>query len=161
MIEGGTNLYAQYEALSVTKSMTFDGGSTKQVYYAESKQYMPDRELTPFTLQPVIIISDPDGIIPTGDKAGSLSAVRWFVGSTDAANQITSLNPDYTLGAKGALIVHKNVPQESPLTLIFEGEFYDTRRMSSVFIDMAVQLTTTSNAESAAGPTLSIDRPRA
>ncbi|MCC8154796.1 MAG: hypothetical protein LIP01_11720 [Tannerellaceae bacterium] len=161
MIQGSTNLYAQYDPLNVSKSMEFEGGGTKQVYYADSKTYMPNRELTPLTLQPVIIISDPDGIIPTGDKAGSLSAVRWFVGSTDSGNQITSLNTDYILGKNGSLIVNKNVPHESPVTLIFEGEFYDSRRMSSISIDMTVLLSTTSNAETAAGPSLTIDRPRA
>lgn len=165
MIEAKEFLYVQYDPLNVTKSLREVGGTVKQVYYADSHTYVPNRELTPLVLQPVIVITDPNNILSGGDKAGQLASSAWYAGGISEANRITALQlPEntgepYVLGSNASLVVRKNVSRETPVTLFFKGEFYDSRRGSNVSVSMSILLSTTSNSESMPSPTLVLSKP--
>ena len=161
-------LYVHYDPLSLGFVIKEIGGGIKQVYYADSNQYVPNRSLAPLILVPEIQVVDPDKIIPYADIASQLVAARWYLNSVTSASQVTVYEDDpggntadFALSRtyKSGLVVRKNVPQTQPVSLFFQGEYYDSRRGSNILITGAALLTSTSNAESVAAPVVILDKP--
>lgn len=156
---------AVFDPLNVAISIKEIGGSVKQNKYEDSNLFIPNRKITPLTLQPCAYITDPNKIIPAGDKIGSFASGAWYENTISEANRITAIEADattetpYAIGANYSLVVRKNVEQNSPVTLLFEGAYYDSRRGSNVPVQASVLLTTTSNSESEPAPSLSLSLP--
>lgn len=161
-------LYPSYDPLSVNVNIAVKSGTLKQVYYADSNTYAPNRMLTPLYLQPSVYTVDPNKIIADGDKIAQLSSGKWYMGSVEAANEITKKTTDsdaasapYAVGVNYVLVVRKNVEYKSPQQLFFVATYYDTRRGMDVHAQDSKLLSCTSNAESEAAPVVVLDKPRA
>lgn len=166
MIVEHDNLYVKFDPLNMVVSIQVKSGNIKQVHYSESNTYTPNRKITPLYLQPSVYITDPNKIIANGEKVNQLSSGRWYLGSVTAANEITTKTTDaggntadYAIGTNYQLVIRKNTEYLSPQMLYFVGTFFDSRRGMDVHAQNSVLLSSTSNTESEAAPTLVLDAP--
>lgn len=114
-----------YTPLHDSFSVIVDGGgSLTQFYYTNANQYIPNRATTPMKLRAKLFISDPDGVIPSGDKSSALT-VTWYENTENTP--ITSSITGYTVNADGSLIIAKNVPVNAPIQIICKASYTDTR----------------------------------
>ena len=90
-----------YTPLHDSFSVIVDGGgSLTQFYYTNANQYIPNRATTPMKLRAKLFITDPDGVIPSGDKSSALT-VTWYENTENTP--ITSSITGYTVNADGSL----------------------------------------------------------
>ncbi|UKK48774.1 hypothetical protein L6475_02035 [Prevotella sp. E9-3] len=110
------------------------GGSLLQKYDASSQSFIPDRRLTPFVLQPQLIISDPDGTVATADYVTQMVNVTWTL--KHIAGGIISILPatsgsttyyDVNAVTKKLTLYRNTLPQEV-VKIAFHGEYVDKRR---------------------------------
>ena len=158
------HIFRVFDALNVVKGIKSVGGPDHQTYYIESDVYAPDRRITPLILQPYVEVSDPNGVIPAGDKIGELSSASWYVGEAILANKITdkeseaTLDTPFAIGENNALHIRKNSTKS--ILLIFEGEYLDIRKDKNIHISLTYTLTTTSNTEVKPAPKLMLSKPQ-
>lgn len=110
------------------------GGSLLQKYDASSQSFIPDRRLTPFVLQPQLIISDPDGTVATADYTTQMVNVTWtlkhIAGGVISILPATSGSTTYygvNAVTKKLTLYHNTLPQEV-VKISFHGEYVDKRR---------------------------------
>jgi hypothetical protein len=149
-------LNINYTPLNEAFSLVVESGSLLQVHSADTDEYFPDRQITPLVIVPHFEVHDATGIIPTGDKTGDLSDVRWYENTEIPANMISS-GTNYTAGGNGKLTVKKNVAYLSPVILLFTANYYDIRTGNVLRIHESVTLSTTSLLEYPV--TLDLDHP--
>lgn len=108
------------------------GSQLSQEHDVDTGEFVPNRIIVPTVIQPNVVITDPDGLIANGNKNSQLvsSSVKWYVGEIKAANEILASNADYLIDrsateTRGRITVKKNVPSNSPLTLVFTATFTD------------------------------------
>lgn len=158
------HIFRVFDALNLVKGIKAVGGPDHQTYYIESDVYAPDRRITPLILQPYVEVSDPNGVIPAGDKVGELSSASWYIGEAILANKITAkeseatLDTPFAIGENNALHVRKNSTKS--ILLIFEGEYLDIRKDKNIHISLTYTLTTTSNTEVKPAPKLMLSKPQ-
>ena len=158
------HIFRVFDALNVVKGIKAVGGPDHQTYYIESDVYAPDRRITPLILQPYVEVSDPNGVIPAGDKIGELSSASWYVGEAILANKITdkeseaTMDTPFAIGENNALHIRKNSTKS--ILLIFEGEYLDIRKDKNIHISLTYTLTTTSNTEVKPAPKLMLSKPQ-
>jgi len=150
-------LNIQYDPLHEAFSLVVKGGSLLQVHSAETDTYLPDRQITPLVIEPAFYIQDNNSVIESGHHESSLVDIRWYENSEAPANLIISGKNGYETGANGALIVSKNVPYMSPLTLIFTANYLDPRTSNVIRVHETKTLSTTSLLEMPV--TLELDKP--
>jgi len=150
-------LNIQYDPLHEAFSLVVKGGSLLQVHSAETDTYIPDRQITPLVIEPAFYIQDNNGVIESGHHESSLADIRWYENSEAPGNLIISGQNGYEIGANGALIVSRNVPYKSPLTLIFTANYLDPRTSNVLRIHESKMLSTTSLLEMPV--TLELDKP--
>lgn len=141
--------YILYDPLTVTLTLQEIGGSVSQTASGVSGVllYEPDRQYTPLIIQPRINVSDPDKVLTDGDQTASLKDCRWYLGSNDEGELITSLTSGYTLGDCGLLTVSKNIMADSPQPLYFTAKYVDPRTESIFRVSGMLTLTTTQSNE--------------
>ena len=109
---------------------------TKQSYDAVTGEYAPDYTLagSHLVFQPhVVVMSDEQGA-EHGDVTASsnLTNIKWTEVTTSTSTVITPSNTNYeitTSGAnKGRIVMKRNVPAASSITLVFEADYYDARK---------------------------------
>ncbi len=119
--------YILYNPLSLALFMDEVGGSLSQRKDGLTNTFDPDRSLFPLLLRPRLMIQDPDGIIATGDHTTDLIDCRWYIGSDESGERITSDTAGFQIGAYGELTVRCNVQPSTPLNLFFACAYIDTR----------------------------------
>ena len=78
-----------YSPLSYIFQVLEIGGSPMQKYDATTSSFIPNREATPFIMQPSLIISDPDGIVSTADYVTQMNSVAWTLTINDGTGTVT------------------------------------------------------------------------
>ncbi|MEG1617401.1 MAG: hypothetical protein RR202_10605 [Bacteroidales bacterium] len=146
-----------HDPLHQAFSLVVKGGSLLQVHAAEVDEYIPDRRITPLIIQPVLHVTDPSGIIASGHKEDEITDARWYIGTEESKNQITSATDGYTIGLNGKLTVAKNIKYLYPVTLIFTAIYFDNRSGKSLKLHDKVTLSTTSLLEKPV--TMQLDKP--
>jgi hypothetical protein len=141
--------YLLYDPLSLTVTMQFLGGSESQTCSAATGTvtYDPDRTFTPLQLKPLLMITDPEGILEDGDYSSHLQACHWYLGSDNTGELILSTTQGYDLGDNGALTVWKNIPPTTTQPLYFEGKFVDDRTGRAFVVSSSVVLATTQSQD--------------
>lgn len=130
-ITGGRVLHPM---LSFAFSMLELGGSNIQKYNTLLGTYVPDRTLTPYQVKPKLVVSDPEGNIPTGDYASSMKNVVWTLRLLDGKSVIpltkgtSPTTGDYYVDTVHALTIRKNVSQTQMISVDFYGEYYNPVR---------------------------------
>lgn len=157
-----------YDPVNISTSLVAQGGALTQKHYAETAEYIPDREVTPLVLYPRIWVDDPNQIQSGGYK--KLSSTAWYALPKDIADHvdkeylskelskylITVASPGYAVQPDGSLVVSKNIPYLSPEVLVFIGDYCDARTGNIVRAQAMVVLSSTSVSVS---PELVLDKP--
>lgn len=135
-----------YSPLSVVFQMLEVGGSYVQKYDAGTGTYEPNRAITPMLLRPQLLISDPDGLIATGDYTSQLVNVRWVLEVSLPDNRYpTPLveNRDYSIlpGINGLLLKY-NVQVNTVLKVRFMADYVDKRRGEAIPVEWSRDITT-------------------
>lgn len=119
--------YILYQPLSISLSLEVAGGSLNQNRNGLTGEYEPDRTLFPLMLRPRLTLTDPDGLLDQGDHSSDLIDTRWYIGSDESGERITTQTEGFVLGSYGVLTVKRNVEPSQPLTLFFSCAFIDPR----------------------------------
>lgn len=119
-----------HQPLSYIFGMMPCGGSAVQKYDSDSATWVPNRAITPFVLQPKLLITDPEESLPTGDYTSRLTNVSWLL--TSYLNGTTTvLTPGqgytYNSSTKG-ITVTRNVQVGEVIKMVFSADYTDTRR---------------------------------
>lgn len=135
-----------YTPLSVIFQMLEVGGSYVQKYDAGTMTYEPNRTITPFVLKPQLLISDPDGVMATGDYTSQLVNVRWILATLQPGNkQMTPLTDlrDYRVNTRDhSVSIFYNVPADTVLKVGFSADFIDKRRNEVIPVQWSLDITT-------------------
>lgn len=103
------------------------GGSCTQKYDAVQGDYLPDRTLTPFVLQPRLLVKDPHGQL-NGDQTTKMVNVTWTVDSKTAGTA-WQRGTHYQIDSDThQLTIEENTDPGYMGELSFYGEFLDQRR---------------------------------
>lgn len=116
-----------YDALSVSLYLDEIGGSTSQKKSNIDGSFDPDRTITPMQLVPRLDVIDPNHVLTDGDHSSELIDTRWYIGTDDTGERITSSTSGFTLGEFGRLTVKRNVEPSAALRLFFTCAFIDSR----------------------------------
>lgn len=123
-----------YSPLSYMFQVLEMGGSPMQKYDATTSSFIPNRQATPFVLKPVLIISDPDGIVATADYVTHMNSVAWTLTVNDGTGTVTlpaTANgaTNYTIDpTTHKLTVFTNLYPNGVIHVKFFGKYTDTRR---------------------------------
>lgn len=123
-----------HQALSFVFQILPQGGSLLQKYDAPSQSYIPNRAATPLVLKPILLVEDPDGLIPYGDYTSQLSNVTWTLmltvnGTTAALPATNGADTNYTVNSDTkVLTLSYNVQPANILNVKFSAYYTDTRR---------------------------------
>ena len=124
-----------YSPLSYIFQILEMGGSAMQKYDATTSTYIPNRQATPFILQPSLIISDPDGIVSTADYVAHMNSVSWTLtfinGRTETIMPKRTASGDslYEVDATShRLTLFLNLNPAELIPVKFFGNYTDTRR---------------------------------
>ena len=122
-----------YSPLNIEVTMTTVDSQLIQEYDVDRRTYTPDRRMVPTVIQPHVQISDPGGLITSGNKNSQLpsQSIKWYENEPIPANEILPTNTQFVIDRtstnsnRGRITVKKNVNAEDPLTLYFEAVFSD------------------------------------
>lgn len=137
---------------------------TRQSYDAVSGEYAPDYTLqgSHLVFQPhVSVVSEEPGA-EHGDVTTSeyLTNIRWTEITTSTQTVITASNPNYELTTSGPnkcrIVMKRNVPAASSLTLVFECDYLDARKNETHHVRDTVKVSCETEGTM---PVLSIDKP--
>lgn len=123
-----------YNPLSYVFEMVELGGSHSQVYDSLTQEFEPDRMITPYVLQPRLIVQDPDGVIHSGDVTSFMVNVKWSMHfSTEGVETDVDLDVDGSMASVDEkngykLTFYMNSHPSVALKLKFYGEYLDTKR---------------------------------
>ena len=117
-----------YQPLDKLFNVVEKFGSLSQTYDALTGDYLVDRTLTPMVLQPVLSLSDPDGILPDGDYTSQLVNCVWTV-----TGQVRGESPQqgthYTIDDRThAMTIAFNLDPDTSGSITFSADFVDPRR---------------------------------
>lgn len=138
-----------HSPLSFSFQMLELGGSYVQKFSALTGEYIPDRTEFPYLLKPQLVITDPDGITPTGEYTSYLKNVLWnlvlYYGNT-STRLVEGV--DYTVNTSThALSLEKNVGVEEVLHIEFTADYLDKTRGETTQFTWKHDLTTISENE--------------
>ena len=123
-----------YTPLSYIFQVLEMGGSALQKYDATTSSFIPNRILTPLVLQPALVISDPDGVIPTADYTRQMNSVSWTLtliqnGSSTILPATDGTGTNYSVdGTSHKLTLFRNVQPQEVVHVEFSGKYTDARR---------------------------------
>lgn len=107
------------------------GGSLMQKYDATTGSYVPNREATPLVLQPSLVVSDPDGVVPTADYVNQMS-ITWTLTDSDGSSVPSAPAPGvvlYTVNNNTKrLTIYMNVNAGAMVHVKCSGTYVDGRR---------------------------------
>lgn len=132
-----------HSPLSYSFNMLELGGSYIQKYDAVSGTFIPDRSLTPYTMKPQLVISDPDGNVPTGEYSSALVNVLWEVTLYKNGKQETlSSGKDYVVDTVYALRFLRNVAVDETVLVEFSADYLNKVRYETAHFSWSKSLST-------------------
>lgn len=132
-----------HSPLSYSFNMLELGGSYIQKYDAVSGIFIPDRTLTPYTMKPQLVISDPDGNIPTGEYSSALVNVLWKVSLyKNGKETVLSMGKDYTVDTVYALKFLRNVAVDETVLIEFSADYLNKIRSETAHFSWSKSLST-------------------
>lgn len=122
-----------YNPLSYIFSMVEKGGSSVQQFDSVEGDYQPNRNITPYVLQPCLVVDDPDGIVQNGDVTAFMVNAVWTVSVIDNEGVEKNIAPaastysvDKVNGYK--LTLYLNCGMSEKIILRFRADYLDQRR---------------------------------
>lgn len=124
--------YVVHEQLSFVFTMLELGGSYIQKYNTISKEFVPDRTITPWVLKPNLFIHDPEGRLADGEYSLYMTNVKWTLEETrQGSSTVTTLSQgtDYTVDGKThSVTINHNVGTEAMVKVSFAADYLDKYR---------------------------------
>lgn len=123
-----------YSPLSYIFQVLEMGGSALQKYDATTSSFIPNRQATPFVMQPSLIISDPDGVVATADYVTQMNSVAWTLTINDGTGDVALPATDngttiYTIDpTTHRLTLYMNLYPVEMIHVKFFGKYTDRRR---------------------------------
>ena len=118
-----------YQPLNTVFQVLEKGGSSMQKYNGDTSSWNPNRALAPFSLEPQLLVQDPEGILPAGDYTTQLREVTWILESYN--NGVTTRlvqGVDYTIDASTKMLsIEYNVALTEMVTVKLTAHFIDPR----------------------------------
>lgn len=141
--------YVVHAPLSYAFEVKELGGSYIQKYDTISGAFIPNRELTPYLLQPCLTITDPDGNIPAGEYTSRLVNVRWVVrGWLQGVAEILAEGTDYTIDSNThALTFSHNVAVDELVHIEFCADYVNNARGEAQSFKWSKDLATVGEAQ--------------
>lgn len=141
--------YVVHSPLSYAFEVKELGGSYIQKYDTISGAYIPNRELTPYLLQPCLTITDPDGIIPAGEYTSRLVNIRWTVrGWLQGVAETLTEGTDYTIDSNThALMFSHNVAVDELVRIEFSADYVNNTRGEAQSFKWSKDLATVGEAQ--------------
>ena len=145
-------LLTDYEPLSMAVSLevTTPHSSVGQVYDPKDDSFLPDREITPLVIVPVVRANTIERSWTQTQANILLANMKWFVNGVDIST-LSSWNGKYSINQdgleKGAITIEYNVEVEERIELHFEAVVPDERTGTNVpIISAPINLTTVDKA---------------
>ncbi len=154
-----------YKSLTMTHYIELVGSiPNKQSFNSVTGEYAPDYTLegSYLVFQPHVVVIEEENQIEHGDVTSSsyLTNIKWTEVTTSGSTVITSSNTNYAITTsgtnKGRIVMKRNVPAGSSITLVFEADYLDSRKNETHHIRSAVKV---SCENEAVRPKLGIDKP--
>lgn len=124
-----TSGHIVYSPLSYIFQIVEVGGSYIQKFDTLTGTFAPNREITPFVMLPQLIISDPDGKMPTGDYSAQLVNVSWKLTISTETKVPVVLTSGYTVdNVTNKLTISRNIEPAEVLHVTFTADYLDKRR---------------------------------
>ncbi len=141
--------YVVHAPLSYAFEVKELGGSYIQKYDTISGAFIPNRELTPYLLQPCLTITDPDGNIPAGEYTSRLVNVRWVVrGWLQGVAETLAEGTDYTIDSNThALTFSHNVAVDELVHIEFCADYVNNARGEAQSFKWSKDLATVGEAQ--------------
>ncbi|SDZ94935.1 hypothetical protein SAMN05216455_10234 [Segatella bryantii] len=141
--------YVVHAPLSYAFEVKELGGSYIQKYDTISGAFIPNRELTPYLLQPCLTITDPDGNIPAGEYTSRLVNVRWVVrGWLQGVAETLAEGTDYTIDSNThALTFSHNVAVDELVHIEFCADYVNNVRGEAQSFKWSKDLATVGEAQ--------------
>ena len=130
--------------LSYIFQMVERGGSATQKYDSDTQTWVPNRAITPYQLQPQLLVTDPENTLPSGDYTTRLTNVVWtLVLWTNGHSSVLAPAGGYSVDpTTKAITITRNVEVGEVLTVTFTADFTDTRRSEVQHFNWRGDLTT-------------------
>ena len=132
IIESRKRLRTDYEPLTIAVSLDVvtPHSATGQVYDPESNSYIPDREITPLVIVPIIRAMTKDGSWDERYANLIIADIKWFANGVNIAT-LSSWSTKYSIQDNGidsgAISIFKNIETEQRIELHFEATIPDQR----------------------------------
>lgn len=122
--------YVVHQPLSYIFQMVERGGSPTQKYDSDTQTWVPNRAVTPYQLQPQLLVTDPENSMPSGDYTSQMTNVTWtLVSYTNGRSRTLTPSDGYSVNAiTKALTISRNVETGEILKVSFTSNFTDARR---------------------------------
>ena len=140
-----------FRPIDWTITFRVSGGTLDQQHDADNDLFYPDRTVTPTLIEPTFHIVDRDAK-SSRDATAELINISWKQ-IVNAAEPVDCNTPDYDVSTegtedrkKGSIIVNKNVPYLTTITLKFSAQYFDQRRKRTLKVEKDIPLTTASVA---------------
>ena len=140
-----------FRPIDWTITFRVSGGTLDQQHDADNDLFYPDRTVTPTLIEPTFHIVDRDAK-SSRDATAELINISWKQ-VVNAAEPVDCNTPDYDVSTedtedrkKGSIIVNKNVPYLTTITLKFAAQYFDKRRKRTLKVEKDIPLTTASVA---------------
>lgn len=142
-------------------------GELEQWYYDNSKQFAPNRVITPLTLTPMLSVFDKD---TSTSYTPSFYTTRWFVNEYNAAqgeyvereivNPVDGSSPEYIISGNN-LLVKKNVSYTRSVTIRCEATYIDPRDSGVTYTTRDSVILTCNHDATVVFPDVAITSPKA
>jgi hypothetical protein len=111
--------------------MIEQGGSSTQKFNTLTNEWVPDRSLLPYVLQPDLEVTDPDHTIIDGNHTADMTNVKWtaeIFRNNEWAPM--TVGTDYSVdSATKSIKINRNLETSEIGHVLFYGEYLDRRRM--------------------------------
>lgn len=142
-------------------------GELEQWYYDNSKQFAPNRVITPLTLTPMLSVFDKD---TSTSYTPSFYTTRWFVNEYNATqgeyveseivNPVDGSSPEYIISGNN-LLVKKNVSYTRSVTIRCEATYIDPRDSGVTYTTRDSVILTCNHDATVVFPDVAITSPKA
>ena len=134
-----------WRALDWSLNFNVQGGALEQQHDADNDLFYPDRTVTPTLIEPVFRIIDRDKST-SYDATAELINVSWKY-SENGGDKQGCVSPDYEVFAdgtedirKGSIMVNRNVPYGTVVTLYFAAQYFDNVRKRTLKVEGSLLL---------------------
>lgn len=161
-MEKKIHIRLDYAPLDVAVSLAVlsENSPVTQTYDGSTGEYEPNRQLTPTTIVPMVVLNAQDGSITDAIGNESLAQMVWYVDNVDIST-LSEWAGQYEIveegDYRGGITIYKNIEPRQTATLRFEGVVCDTRTNLNYPICTEEIILSTIESDEGGGYTLAVE----